>query len=173
MSDRDVTLARLSPDQDLAGFDCGDGELNEFLCDDALGYQASFFANTTVMIQGGRIVGFFSLAADSIRLELGEKEAAGITMKLRQFPALKIARLGVALPSQRDGLGTLALKYCAGLARHLNDEHRHDGVACRFLTVDAYPQSAAWYMARGFIRNGSARSKKRETVSLRLDVMLP
>lgn len=71
MSDPKVTLAGLSHDHSLADFDCGDGELSEFLCVDALAYQASFFANTTLMLEGGRVVGFFS-----------------------QFPALKIARLG-------------------------------------------------------------------------------
>jgi GNAT superfamily N-acetyltransferase len=163
-------LVRLSRDYDLATFDCGDPELNEFVVEDALSYQEQFLANTTLMLCDGVVAAYFSLAADAIQLDLDEKQAAEIDVPFASFPALKICRLATDLRYQGRTCGTQALEFCVGLARHLNDEHRHDGVACRFVTVDAYPKSVEWYLNRDFIRNGRA-GKKRETISLRLDVM--
>jgi GNAT superfamily N-acetyltransferase len=166
-----LQLERLSEKFGLSSFDCGDDELDDFLQSDALQYQEDFLANTTLMLVKGEMVGYFSLAADAIRLSADEKNHDAIETPFSSFPALKIARLAVDARHQDRGYGTRAVKYCIGLARHLNDEHRHDGIACRFVTVDAYPQSAAWYMNKfGFIENESGKSR-RETVSLRLDAL--
>lgn len=170
MSDPKISLTRLSSNFDLAAFDCGDGELNDFLVDNALGYQGQFLANTTLVLSDAQVVTYFSLASDAIQLTLAERERDGIDTPFSQFPALKIARLATDARFQRRGFGTLALQFSVGLARHLNNEHRHDGVGCRFVTVDAYPQSAAWYRTRGFVNNGRA-SKRRETISLRYDAL--
>jgi GNAT superfamily N-acetyltransferase len=166
-----LTLVRLSADHGLSSFDCGDGELDDFLRSDALGYQEQYLANTTLMLVDKDIAGYFSLAADAIRLSADEKDHGEIHARLSHFPALKIARLAVHAESQGRGYGSLAVEYCVGLARHLNDEHRHDGIACRFVTVDAYPDAVDWYRRFGFVENQARRSKKRQTVSLRLDAL--
>ena len=128
-------------------------------------------ANTTLMIVDERIVAYFSLSSDAIQLSPDEKDEERIKTPFSSFPALKIARLATDKNSQGNGFGKTALKFCIGLARHLNDEHRHDGIGCRFITVDAYPSSAGWYASQGFIRNEKAGNKNRDTVSLRLDAM--
>ena len=169
MNEPDVQLVRLSEDYDLVSFDCGDSDLNEFLTDDALDYQSKFLANTTLLIVDQQVRAYFSLASDAIQLSAAERDDGGIDVPFRSFPALKIARLATDARYQRSGLGLMALQFSIGLARHLNDEHRHDGIGCRFITVDAYPKSADWYLRRGFVVNERLSSRNRETISLRLD----
>jgi GNAT superfamily N-acetyltransferase len=171
LNETEVVLVRLSSAYDLASFDCGDQDLNEFLVDDALEYQKLFLANTTLMLAQGRVAAYFSLSSDAIQLSRDEKDVGGIGTPFSSFPALKIARLATDTKFQGLGYGRMALEFCIGLARHFNDEHRHDGVGCRFVTVDAYPSSADWYLAQGFVRNEKVGSKNRETTSLRLDAL--
>ena len=171
MDEPEIQLVRLSRDYDLASFDCGDHDLNEFIVDDALTYQKQFLANTTLLLVDGEIRTYFALASDAIRLNPNEKNAYGIATPLNNFPALKIARLATHAKYRGQGFGTMALQFCVGLARHLNDEHRHDGIGCRFITVDAYRSALDWYLARGFIENETANNKKRDNVSLRLDAL--
>lgn len=166
----EIVLVRLSPEYDISGFDCEDDDLDGFLADDALRYQEGFLANTTLLLCDGQLVTYFALAADSIRLSGGEKDKGGIDTPLNSFPALKLARLATDVRFRRRGHGTAAVEFCVGLARHLNDMHRHDGIGCRFVTVDAYPTAVAWYKSLGFVENETRRSQK-DTVSLRLDVL--
>lgn len=167
-----IKLVRLTKNLDISNFECGDGELDNFLIEDALEYQSDYFANTTLMVINDNIVNFFSLAADSINLTKNEKNKEGITTSFSSFPALKIARLATDSRFQNFGYGTLAVKYCIGLSRHLNDEHRHDGIGCRYVTVDAYPKSVEWYKTRfGFVENEARARIARDTVSLRLDIL--
>ncbi|RJQ54081.1 MAG: hypothetical protein C4521_04305 [Actinobacteria bacterium] len=166
-----MRLVRLSNDFDVSSFDCGNDELGDFLQDDALGYQDKFLANTTLLLDGPNVVTYFSLVADSIRLSDEEKIVEKIDTSRSSFPAIKLARLATDRRFQKRGYGTQAVEFSIGLARHLNDEHRHDGIGCRFVTVDAYPGSVSWYKRFGFIENETKRDKRRETVSLRLDVL--
>ena len=167
----EISLVRLSSEHDVGSFKCTDEELCAFLVEDALNYQSSYLANTTLVMVDGCIVAYFSLAADAINLDQDEKDAGGITASFASFPALKIARLATDARRERRGYGSHAVKFCVGLARHLNNEHRHDGIGCRFVTVDAYPSAEDWYTGFGFVRNARLMSKKRETVSMRLDAM--
>lgn len=119
---------------------------------------------------GDAIVCYFSLAADSIRLKTEEKEESGLP-RLHDYPALKLARLATNEEFQNHGFGTKALEWTVGLAQHFNDDHRHDGLGCRFVTVDAYPQSIGFYKKFGFVENVEGAGKKRANVSLRYDVL--
>jgi GNAT superfamily N-acetyltransferase len=155
----------------VSNFDCGDDELDDFLVSDALKYQEECLANTTLVLSGKTVAAYFSLAADAIRLSDQEKNDGKIDTPFSHFPALKIARLATDAGFQGKRYGSRAVEYCVGLARHLNDEHRHDGIACRFVTVDAYPNAVDWYRRFGFIENQAHRGRKRQTVSLRIDVL--
>ena len=115
------------------------------------------------------IVCYFSLAADSIRLKADERKESSVP-DLRDYPALKLARLATSEKFQGRGFGTLALEWTVGLAQHLNDEHRHDGLGCRFVTVDAYAESLGFYKRFGFVENVEHQRKK-GNISLRYDVL--
>lgn len=165
-----LTVARLSGDSDIADFRCDDDDLNDFLQSDALRYQEAFLANTTLLLLDGVVVCYVALAADSLSLTGSEKRNSGIKA-LREYPAMKIARLAADKRYQHKGIGTKALLWCMGLAQHLNDEVRHDGIACRFITVDAYPEAVGFYREFGFVENIGGQGKKGANVSLRYDVL--
>jgi len=163
-----LRLERLSKSFDLSNFDCGDKDLNEFLKEDALAYQDNFIAITTLMLYDGEIASFFSLICDSIRLSGKEKKKGELTTPFSIFPAIKVARLATCQGLQGNGFGTEAVKYCIGLARKLNSR-ADEGIACRFLTVDAYPHRIDWYERLGFIQN--VKEDRRDAVSMRYDIL--
>lgn len=91
----EVKTERLAKYHDVSKFDCEDKDITGFLKDDALNYQEKKVATTTIFIYKEDIMGFFSAAADSLKLKLDEKEEAKLSTKpIPEFPAIKIARLG-------------------------------------------------------------------------------
>jgi len=166
----EFSLVRIEPEHGLSSFDCGDEDLNEFLRDDALNYQQAYLASTSLLLLGDRVICYFSLAADAIALTDDEMLECNHETPFKSFPALKICRLATDVEFKGQGWGTTVIEFCIGLARHLNDAHTHDGIGCRYVTVDAYPGSADWYIRRGFVKNESKLSR-RQTISLRIDAM--
>ena len=84
------------------------------------------------------------------------------------FPALKIGRLGVRRESQRSGVGSCLLKYAVGLVVRMNQELN---IGCRFVTVDAYPQSISWYERNGFAFNKIYSDPSKTHPSMRYDIL--
>jgi GNAT superfamily N-acetyltransferase len=153
----------------MAAFDCHDDDLNDFVRNDCYRYQEQCLSHTRLARdkQTGIIVGFITLLSDSIILETKEKKHLfDFHKKVVQFPALKIARLGVRHEAQRGGVGVSLLNYAIGVASRLNYDLN---VGCRFITVDAYPQSVSWYQQHGFVDNQAA--KKRINRSMRYDLL--
>jgi ribosomal protein S18 acetylase RimI-like enzyme len=150
-------------------FDCTDDDLNDFVRNDCYRYQEQWLSHTRLARykKTGNFVGFITLLSDSIVLETGEKKRLfDFHKKVVQFPGLKIARLGVHKEVQRQGVGAALLTYAIGVAFRINNEL---GVGCRFLTVDAYPQSVSWYQRHGFVFNEAG--KKRTNRSMRYDLL--
>jgi hypothetical protein len=67
---------------------------------------------------------------------------------------------------QSQGCGTFVLSMVVGLVHKLNKE----GIGCRFITVDAYPERIEFYLGRGFKYNIHEDYKKKVHPSLRLDI---
>ena len=66
-----MRLVRLTPDYQFSEFDCGDGDLNDFLVEDAKPFLDKRIANTYILEDEGRIVAYFCLLNDKIsRLEV-------------------------------------------------------------------------------------------------------
>lgn len=152
-----------------AGFDCGDGDLNDFVRNDCYQWQEQCLSHTRLarLKETGRFVGFITLLSDSIVLETKEKKHLfSFHKRIVQFPALKIGRLGVDSQIQKNGVGMALFHYAVGVAVRLNADL---SVGCRFLTVDAYPGSVSWYLGRGFTFNEAI--KKRTNPSMRYDLL--
>ena len=64
-----MRLVKLTPEHDLSHFDCGDGDLNEFLCDNALNFSEQRIANTFVLEDNNEILAYFCLLNDKISQE--------------------------------------------------------------------------------------------------------
>ena len=122
-----MTLAapvRLSPSHDLAGFDCGEAALDEWLKQRALKNE-SRFSRTYVVCDGNRVVGYFCISAGSV-------ERAAAPGKVRRnapdmIPVSIIGRLAVRKSHAGRGLG----------ADMLSDALRRIAVAAQSIGIGA------------------------------------
>jgi GNAT superfamily N-acetyltransferase len=142
----DFNFVELAQDVDLQNFDCNDADINEFLKDDALNYQKERIANTFLFInEHGQIAAFFSISNDCLN-DLGEIKGYSKTVwnrlhrkislpndkRIKQYPAVKIGRLGVHAKFQGQGLAYQLMDFIKGWALL---DHKP---ACRLLLLDAY-----------------------------------
>jgi len=153
---------------DCSTFDCADADLNDFLKSDCLNYIAHGLSYTKLALLNGEIIGFVALLADSISLEIAERQwLIKTNVHVTHIPALKIGRLGIGKTRQGQGVGRALMKYSLGVAIRLNLDLR---VGCRFLTVDAYPDSVGFYEKLGFVKSRHSRYKKRTQPSMHYDM---
>ena len=97
------------------------------------------------------------------------------TVDFMSLPALKLGKLainkGLSERAQRKGYGSFVLDIVNTYAY----EMLNNGVACRFVTVDAdieyYPDTPDFYYKNGFVVNQSRKRKATDkTVSMRRDI---
>ena len=94
----------LNAKHQLGDFDCGKPALNDWLIRHAIQAQSSGSARTCVVVEGARVVGYFSLAvgqADS--MEVPDRIRKG--MGSYPIPVVILARLAVSLQDQGKGIG--------------------------------------------------------------------
>jgi hypothetical protein len=163
----DIKFEPISPLYNISDFNCGDQDLNEFLKVDSFNYKEKKLANTTLVIYQEKVIGFFSLCTDAIKLDPDEKEEYNIKNKpISEYPSVKIARLGVDINFQKKGVGSILIKLAIGLIRDRLNEH----IGCRFITVDAYPDKISFYEKYNFVRNQHQKyTKKQNYISMRFD----
>jgi predicted N-acetyltransferase YhbS len=136
----------LLADHDLAGFDCGNKELNRWLVENAQGSQKADLARTYVLLADGAVVGYVSLTTGSIRRQAAPKRYAR-GMPRHPIPTILIARLAVDRRYQRQRLGSRLLAEALRLAVTASD-----AAAARLIVVDAIDDgAAAFYRRWGFI----------------------
>ncbi len=161
----EMTIVPLNRGVSLDEFDCGDADLNEFLKKDSFAYSEKAIAKTYVALYRNNPVGFFSICTDAIRLSADEKlDELGVEKPHADYPALKIARLGVQKEHQKCDVGSFLVKNVIGKAIALSEV-----VGCRFVTVDAYPKSLGFYKKCNFIENQAETG--RLNTSMRLDLI--
>lgn len=156
----------LQLETDLKNFDCSDPDLNEFLLVDAIGYQEQYLAQTTLLYFDNKLVGYFTLACDAIRLDIRERAVFHKRKRMYSYPAIKVARMAFVKECQGQGCGTYILDVVKGLVHKLNKF----GTGCRFITVDAYSDRIDFYLKRGFKYNIHEDYKEKKHPNLRLDV---
>ncbi|TXJ27478.1 MAG: GNAT family N-acetyltransferase [Chitinophagaceae bacterium] len=146
-------FVRLGQSHLTGNFDCDDTDLNDFLKNTSFKQQEQLLGVTYLLKDEERVAAFFTLSNDKIRLEDGKSKnfwnsqvSKGIPHNKRRkdYPAVKLGRLGVHNECKSRGIGTMILDY-------LKTWFRADNRAgCRFLTVDAYVQSLEFYLKNGF-----------------------
>ena len=111
-----------------------------------------------------------ALLCDAIQLDTEEVQQMGWDIPFRTIPALKIGKLAVNQAYERHHYGSFMLWLALGFAENL----LHEGIACRFLTVDADVLSSsdtpAFYQKNGFVENQRYRSRT-NSVSMRYDIL--
>ena len=116
----DCDFLELSPEEPIEGFDCGDGDLNDFFNSEALLFQRERLGQTFYFCskETKGIVCAFSLSADSVKTALlpGSrikkiKELIPREKALQSYSAMLIGRLGVSLDFAGQGIGTQLLDH--------------------------------------------------------------
>src|SRR2546427_383 len=110
----------LTAEHDVAGFDCGVPELDDWLKRRALQNEASRAARTFVVVADGRVVGYYALATGAV----AHRAATGRVRRNmpEPIPVMVLARLAVDREYQGSGLGTGLLR--DALFRTLRRGHR-------------------------------------------------
>ncbi|MBL8589975.1 MAG: GNAT family N-acetyltransferase [Methylobacteriaceae bacterium] len=135
--------APIGPAHDLAGFDCGDVSLNDWLARRALANQASGATRTYVVAEDGRVVAYYALAS-------GALACAVATGRVRRnmpdpIPVAILARLAIDRSWQGRGLGRALVRDAA-----LRVLAAAEAIGVRGLVVHAISdEAAAFYRALG------------------------
>jgi GNAT superfamily N-acetyltransferase len=163
MNITDFVVSRLDPDKNVAAFDCGDIELNDFLSNDAAKYQKARLSVTHILAlpaagQITEIVGYFCLLTDKLVfdpnpnndknrrdwLNFNKKHKIHFNKQRKVYPAVKIGRLAVATAFAGKGFGRLMIAHIITMIAEMNN------VGCRFITVDAYKNAFGFYQNNHF-----------------------
>lgn len=144
-----LRIVRLDPARhDRTGFDCGTPSLNRYLHEHAGQHQRDGIATTHVLIDdtdAARVLGYCSLAAAQVNLA-SLHPADQKRLPHYPVPAVRVARLAVAVSAQGNGYGRLLLGHAANCSLQLREQ-----LGARLLVVDALDaRAAAFYRAYGF-----------------------
>lgn len=151
----DFSFSLLNNDDVLDNFDCEDHEINEFFLEDSKNFQNEKITNTYLFKDKNQVVTFFSISNDclndlgyenSIWNKLHRKIKLPNEKRIRQYPAVKIARLGIDKKYKGNGLSHQLLDFIKGWTFI---EHKP---ACRLLILDAYnkPVQLSTYQKNDF-----------------------
>jgi len=128
----------------IAGFDCGDDELNRWLARKALRNRSGGGSRTWVVSFEGRVVGFYaSSTAVILRAQAPGKVSRN---QPEPIPAVLLARLATDVKHHRKGLGDALLKHFL-----LKTLEVAQVVGVRVVLVHAANDTAGgWYEKYGF-----------------------
>lgn len=149
----DFTFVRLKTDYDIKPFDCNDQDLNDFLLTDSIPHLSQLFSVTYILENDDNTVAFFTLVNDKIKVEDSKSKSfwkSKVGNKIphnkrrNDYPAVKIARLGVHNDFKGKHIGTSILDYIKIWFISMNK------TGCRFITVDAYQASLKFYIKNDF-----------------------
>lgn len=151
------SLHRLTSSEEIEGFTCGDEDLDEFFSNDCLAYAKQLLGKTYYYQtdqEPHAVVCVFTLANASIRVSdlpnaRRKKIEANIphAKALKDYPALLVARLGVAKDYRAKHIGSDVLRYIKYWFIEPSNK-----TGCRYVLVDAYNNAStlAFYMNNGF-----------------------
>lgn len=104
-----LVVEKLKRDHDVEAFDCGKDPLNRFLTRYALQNQQMGASQTYVAVQGGRVLGYYTLVFGQVALaDAPERLRKGVAQ--HPVPLMVLARLAVATHAMGRGIGSGLLK---------------------------------------------------------------
>lgn len=155
-----VYFSELSKNSLTCNFDCDLESITDFLRNDALSYQDQRMANTYLFSnKDGKILAFFSISNYCLN-DLGVANGYTNTAwnrihrtinlpnikRIRNYPAIKIGKLGVHKDLHGSGLAYKLMDFIKGWA------DTNQKPACRLLLLDAVnqPKQLTYYIRNGF-----------------------
>ena len=161
----EIRIEKLHKDHNIAGFQCYEKDLVQFLQEDALNNQEKRISITYLWFlkETNELIGYFTLLNDKIILRGNlEKFFKDKNINYSTLPSLKIARLAVDDKFLRRGIGTLMIEYVVRRAKFISIRV----AGCRFVTVDAKKSSIPFYLKNEF----KIFKDEKDTIFMHLDV---
>jgi predicted N-acetyltransferase YhbS len=124
-------VKKLDFQSDLTHFNCNEDDelgLHAFIHNEALQYQKERLGVTYLFYEGDKIVGYITVAMDSIKPKLSGLRIDNF--EKANYPALLLGRLAVANTERGKHIGSYLIKYCILLAL---EESKRCG--CRFIVL--------------------------------------
>jgi len=153
-------------------FDCGNQDLNEFLnTNEVQRYDREGLGKTHLVYYKGNLVAYFTTCFSELRWEYVKHVRAfrrHPSEMVDAYPGIKIGRLAVQKIWQGKGIGTALLRYIAGMALSLRDQH-----GIRLLILQAKLESIPFYERNGFILTLETRRerKRKNNRTMFLDIL--
>jgi ribosomal protein S18 acetylase RimI-like enzyme len=147
-SESDFVFRQIKPGDRLVGLSLGDAKftpLKTYLQRNAAVHHNANLAKTYGSFTSShpsRLVGYITLVCGQIELQ---RELADLGQEVEygydHYPAIKIARLAVDRRYKGRGIGQTLVKLALAIVRNEVCPH----VGCRFVVVDAKPESVSFY----------------------------
>ena len=147
------SFEKLSEKYDLSKFDCGSSDLNDFIKNDALKQQKDNLNITRLIICDNEIIGFFSLLADTIKInrirdEITVKSIKEQKPRVKQLPAVKIGRFGISTKYTNQGIGSHILRNVLYNIKIISQD-----IGLRFIIVEGYAKAYNFYVKYNSFNN--------------------
>lgn len=156
----DFIFTELNEATNFLNFNCGEPEINNFLFEDSKNYQRERMANTFLFTtEDGSVVAYFCISNDCL-VDRGQEKGYTNTVfnrlhrkiqlpndkRIRQYPAVKVGRLGVDIKYHGSGLAYELMLFIKGFTVANNKP------ACRLLLLDALnkERQLKYYIKNGF-----------------------
>lgn len=166
ISSGDLRVRRLNNRCNIDNFYCVNGDLNDFLKEDALKAHDNMTSITYVCYWKRVIVGFAALAAATIEVkQIDGPRIEGYTPIT--YPCIKLARLAVDQNFTRRGIGSFLLFWVMGKFEKISKE-----IGCRYLTVDSKRESMGFYQKYDFVLVEKTAKKQYPTFYLDMHMAL-
>lgn len=153
-----MEIRALRESDDRSRFRSGEPDLDRFLQKYAGQNQFRHHIGTTyVAVEQDFILAYATVAAGHIEID---HLPTALRKKVPRYPlpVLRLARLGVDISAQKQGLGKELLRFVLNLARRMAAEY-----GCLGVVVDAKPRAVAFYERFGFLTlevlEGESQSK--------------
>lgn len=175
----DCSLCELKEQNDLAGFSCGDKDLDDFFSNDCIAFANQLLGKTyyySLKSDPATVVCAFTLANAGIRVSdlpnaRRKKIEAHIphVKALKDYPAVLVARLGVSSDFRSRHVGSDALRYIRYWFLEPNNK-----TGCRYVLVDAYnhADTLTFYESNGFQTVFSTEHQEKAYRHIEADVRL-
>lgn len=142
--------------------------LKSFLRKEAKKLHQEHLARTFVLVPEGetKVLAYITTLCTHVAVEQFDEPAVLDGFRYKDYPAIKLARLAVDTSLQGQGVGSQLVDFVIALIT----DHVMPYTGCRFLVVDAKPESVRFYAAKGFLPIGTSTDGPTATTTMFIDL---
>jgi hypothetical protein len=158
-----LTVKKLDDNVDLSQFKCSSQEIQDFLTEYAMFFQNKSLGVSYVIYSNSKIVGFFTISMDSLRIRKIKTEDRIGYANIDYYPSIKIGQLCVDINFEKQRIGQFILNVICGIGMEFSEK-----IGCRFISVNTIPTAQSWYEKHGFTPLKDQKGRKK--LSYYLDI---